>query len=297
MTTTCSVTDILDKTIADFETGSNQEIRKQLTGTGFHTLDDFIGGFHKNSLTVIAGRPGMGKSALTLSMAYNIATQGTPVVYISAERTSQMLLFHLTAAKTDTPLHESTSSSANGKQLETLKAIKKQLNIPLFFSGKRAKDIEEVIDDCKQFVQQGIEVIFIDCLQLLTWHGKVDTVEFDIEEPSCQAFNITKPLFKFAFENNVALVTTSQVSTCAETRGGPKRPEIYDMKWSHYLEDIADTVLLIYRPEYYGFIEDEEDNSTEGIAELIVAKNRCGRRGTCHVKFDSQTGWFSELKN
>jgi len=291
--TTVAVSQILNEIIIGFETGKNEIIGKALISTGFPALDEFISGFQKLSLTVIAGRPGMGKSAMSLSMAYKIASRGTAVGYISSERTPQEILLQLAASKSAFPLHSIPSELVRNKELQSLRAMSDRLNIPLFLSGGKAMNIDEVLDDCKQHLKQDVEIIFIDCLQLLSYNGKIDSLEFDKGEPNHHAFNITKPLFDFAFENNVALVTTSQISSAVETRGGMKRPQIADVKWSQYLEDLADTVLLIYRPEYYGITQDEEGNSTERVVELIVAKNRYGPRGVCYTRFDSGTGWFS----
>ncbi|MCH8331679.1 MAG: AAA family ATPase [Bacteroidetes bacterium] len=298
--TTNSVTDILNQTIADIESHKEGSIGQQTIGSGFQKLDDFIGGFRKRSLSVIAGRPGMGKSVLTLSMAHSIASQGTPVGYVSSERSTQDILFQLAAVKSVIPPQESPSDMIRNRELQSLRAMRDRMKIPLYLRGKKAITIDDIIENCHQFIQEDdVEIIFIDCLQLIAFNGSVDTVEFDLEQFEQEEFNnlayhISRKLFDFAFNNDVAVVVTCQISTTVEMRGGMKRPYIADMKWANHLEDMADTIILIYRPEYYGITVDMEDNSTEGVAELMVAKNRFGRRGECYIAFDVERGWFSD---
>lgn len=287
-----SISELLANTIYDFENGKNSIEKNQFINTGFEELNKKIAGFKKGSLSIVAGRPGMGKSSLSLSMAYNIAKQGNTVGYISAERTPKNLLYHIVATKASTTLYNFTMGTNQEKQLETLHTLKKQLKIHLLLSTKKVVTIEEVIKDCKKMTIEGAEIIFIDCLQIFASFKEADYVDYEKQENSSQAFEIVNQLQEFALRSNVSLVITSQVSMRVEWRGGDKRPQIDDLKWVDYIEDIADTIIFIYRYEYYDLIEDEEGNSTEGRAELIIAKNGLKKRGSCQLNYDDGARWF-----
>ena len=265
--------------------------------TGFQKLDDLTSGWQPSDLIIIAARPGMGKTALTLSMARNIAvTKQIPVAFFSLEMSSVQLITRLISAET----------GLSSEKLRTGKLADhewKQLNVkvgnlekaPLFIDDTPALSIFDLRAKARRLASQhGIKLIVVDYLQLMTAgsSNKPGNREQEIS-------TISRNLKSLAKELEIPVIALSQLSRAVETRGGTKRPQLSDLRESGAIEQDADIVSFIYRPEYYGIEEwDDEDHSpSSGQAELIVAKHRNGGLDNIRMKFVGNLGKFEDLEN
>jgi replicative DNA helicase len=275
---------------------ANQEGLSGVT-TGFQKLDDLTSGWQPSDLIIIAARPGMGKTALTLSMARNIAvTKQIPVAFFSLEMSSVQLITRLISAET----------GLSSEKLRTGKLADhewKQLNVkvgnlekaPLFIDDTPALSIFDLRAKARRLASQhGIKLIVVDYLQLMTAgsSNKPGNREQEIS-------TISRNLKSLAKELEIPVIALSQLSRAVETRGGTKRPQLSDLRESGAIEQDADIVSFIYRPEYYGIEEwDDEDHSpSSGQAELIVAKHRNGGLDNIRMKFVGNLGKFEDLEN
>ena len=265
--------------------------------TGFEKLDLLTSGWQPSDLIIIAARPGMGKTALTLSMARNIAvTKETPVAFFSLEMSSVQLITRLISAET----------GLSSEKLRTGKLADhewKQLNVkvgdlekaPLFIDDTPALSIFDLRAKARRLASQhGIKLIIVDYLQLMTAgsNSKAGNREQEIS-------SISRNLKALAKELDIPVIALSQLSRAVETRGGTKRPQLSDLRESGAIEQDADIVSFIYRPEYYGIEEwdDEEHTSSVAQAEFIVAKHRNGGLDNIRMKFIGQLGKFEDLQS
>ena len=264
--------------------------------TGFEKLDALTSGWQPSDLIIIAARPGMGKTALTLSMARNIAvTKGVPVAFFSLEMSSIQLITRLISAET----------GLSSEKLRTGKLADhewKQLNVkvgdlekaPLYIDDTPALSIFDLRAKARRLASQHkIKLIVVDYLQLMTAgnSNKAGNREQEIS-------TISRNLKSLAKELDIPVIALSQLSRAVETRGGTKRPQLSDLRESGAIEQDADIVSFIYRPEYYQIEEwdDEEHSSSIGQAELIVAKHRNGGLDNIRMKFIGQLGKFEDLQ-
>ena len=265
--------------------------------TGFQKLDDLTSGWQPSDLIIIAARPGMGKTALTLSMARNIAvTKQIPVAFFSLEMSSVQLITRLISAET----------GLSSEKLRTGKLADhewKQLNVkvgdlekaPLFIDDTPALSIFDLRAKARRLASQhGIKLIVVDYLQLMTAgsSNKAGNREQEIS-------TISRNLKSLAKELEIPVIALSQLSRAVETRGGTKRPQLSDLRESGAIEQDADIVSFIYRPEYYGIDEwDDEDHSpSAGQAEFIVAKHRNGGLDNIRMKFVGNLGKFEDFED
>ncbi|MCL6218077.1 replicative DNA helicase [Zunongwangia pacifica] len=277
-----------------------QEIsnREGLSGvpSGFDKLDELTSGWQPSDLIIVAARPGMGKTALTLSMARNIAVgQGIPVAFFSLEMSSVQLITRLISSETGLSSEKLRTGNLEKHEWEQLNVKVKDLEkAPLFIDDTPSLSIFDLRAKARRLASQfGIKLIVIDYLQLMTAGGtqKGGNREQEIS-------TISRNLKALAKELNVPVIALSQLSRAVETRGGSKRPLLSDLRESGAIEQDADIVSFIYRPEYYKIEEwdDEERSPTEGQGEFIVAKHRNGGLENIRLKFIGHLGKFDNLE-
>ncbi|MFC6859051.1 replicative DNA helicase [Zunongwangia atlantica] len=278
-----------------------QEIsnREGLSGvpSGFDKLDELTSGWQPSDLIIVAARPGMGKTALTLSMARNIAVgQGIPVAFFSLEMSSVQLITRLISSETGLSSEKLRTGNLEKHEWEQLNVKVKDLEkAPLFIDDTPSLSIFDLRAKARRLASQfGIKLIVIDYLQLMTAGGtqKGGNREQEIS-------TISRNLKALAKELNVPVIALSQLSRAVETRGGSKRPLLSDLRESGAIEQDADIVSFIYRPEYYKIEEwdDEERSPTEGQGEFIVAKHRNGGLENIRLKFIGHLGKFDNLED
>ena len=276
-----------------------QEIANQegLSGipSGFDRLDKLTSGWQPSDLVIVAARPGMGKTALTLSMARNISVgQGIPVAFFSLEMSSVQLITRLISSETGLSSEKLRTGRLEEHEWEQLNVKVRDLEkAPLFIDDTPSLSIFDLRAKARRLSSQhGIKLIVIDYLQLMTagGSGKNGNREQEISM-------ISRNLKALAKELDVPVIALSQLSRAVETRGGSKRPLLSDLRESGAIEQDADIVSFIYRPEYYKIDEwdDEERTPTEGQAEFIVAKHRNGGLENIRLKFIGHLGKFDNL--
>ncbi|APG58946.1 replicative DNA helicase [Christiangramia salexigens] len=265
--------------------------------SGFEKLDELTSGWQPSDLIIVAARPGMGKTALTLSMARNIAVdQGIPVAFFSLEMASVQLITRLISSETGLSSEKLRTGKLEQHEWEQLNVKVKDLEkAPLFIDDTPSLSIFDLRAKARRLASQhGIRMIVIDYLQLMTAGGgqKGGNREQEIS-------TISRNLKALAKELNVPVIALSQLSRAVETRGGSKRPLLSDLRESGAIEQDADIVSFIYRPEYYKIEEwdDEERTPTQGQAEFIVAKHRNGGLENIRLKFIGELGKFDNLED
>ncbi|MBA6154577.1 replicative DNA helicase [Gelidibacter maritimus] len=263
--------------------------------SGFDKLDKLTSGWQESDLIIVAARPGMGKTALTLSMARNIAVEhNIPVAFFSLEMASVQLITRLISSETGLSSEKLRTGKLEKHEWEQLNVKVKALEkAPLFIDDTPSLSIFDLRAKARRLASQyGIKMIIIDYLQLMTAGGsqKGGNREQEIS-------TISRNLKALAKELSVPVIALSQLSRAVETRGGSKRPLLSDLRESGAIEQDADIVSFIYRPEYYKIDEwdDEERSPTEGQAEFIVAKHRNGGLENIRLKFVGHLGKFDNL--
>ncbi|WP_203296673.1 replicative DNA helicase [Luteirhabdus pelagi] len=271
--------------------------REGLSGipSGFEKVDKLTSGWQPSDLIIIAARPGMGKTALTLSMARNMAVEhNIPVAFFSLEMSSVQLITRLISSETHLSSEKLRTGNLEKHEWEQLNVKVKGLEkAPLFIDDTPSLSIFDLRAKARRLSSQhGIKLIIVDYLQLMTAGGnqKGGNREQEIS-------TISRNLKALAKELNVPVIALSQLSRAVETRGGSKRPLLSDLRESGAIEQDADIVSFIYRPEYYKIDEwdDEERSPTEGQAEFIVAKHRNGGLDEIRLKFVGHLGRFENL--
>ncbi|MGB1248218.1 MAG: replicative DNA helicase [Chitinophagales bacterium] len=265
-------------------------------GSGFTNLDRLTAGWQKSDLIILAARPGMGKTAFTLALARNAAVDlDKPVAFFSLEMSSNQLVSRLISMETEISgekLRKGTLLEREWKHLT--KNIDNLQKAPLFIDDTPAIGIFELRAKCRRLkAKHDIQMIVIDYLQLMT--GSVDGKSGGNREQEISM--ISRNLKGIAKEMNVPVIALSQLSRAVETRGGAKRPMLSDLRESGAIEQDADMVIFLYRPEYYKITQDEDGMDCRGIGEVIVAKHRNGALETVKVRFVPHFAKFQNLEN
>lgn len=265
--------------------------------TGFEKLDKITSGWQPSDLVIIAARPGMGKTAFVLSMARNIAIDfGHPVALFSLEMSSVQLITRLISSETGLSSEKLRTGKLEKHEWEQLSVKVKDLEkAPLFIDDSPSLSIFDLRAKARRLASQhGIKLIIVDYLQLMTAGGNGKGGGNREQEIS----TISRNLKALAKELEVPVIALSQLSRAVETRGSSKRPLLSDLRESGAIEQDADIVSFIYRPEYYKIDEwDDEDRSpTAGQAEFIIAKHRNGSLENIRLKFIGNLGKFDNLE-
>jgi replicative DNA helicase len=276
-----------------------EEISKRdgLSGvsTGFEKLDKLTSGWQPSDLIIIAARPGMGKTALTLSMARNIAVgKQIPVAFFSLEMSSVQLITRLISSETGLSSEKLRTGKLADHEWQQLNVKVTDLEkAPLFIDDTPSLSIFDLRAKARRLSSQhGIKLIVVDYLQLMTAGASSKTGNREQEIST-----ISRNLKALAKELNIPVIALSQLSRAVETRGGTKRPMLSDLRESGAIEQDADIVSFIYRPEYYNIDEwdDDERTPSQGQAEFIVAKHRNGGLDNIRLKFVGHLGKFEDL--
>jgi replicative DNA helicase len=245
------------------------------------SVDNLIGGHQKSDLMYMAGRPAMGKTAMALTEVLELAKKGIPVAFFSLEMSSQQITYRLM----------SMLSGIDGSTLmkyrlddETLKTYYRNLDrlnsLPIYIDDTPALSVIDLRAKVKRLQHKHqVEVVFVDYVQLMTSGTKAKGVSREQE-----LSHISRNLKLIAKECNIPMIVLAQLSRGVESRS-EKRPLLSDLRESGSLEQDADIVSFLFRPEYYDMMRDEQGNSTEGLGEYIVAKQRNGSIGIAQMRF------------
>ncbi len=260
-----------------------------LTGvtTGYTELDEITAGLQSSDLIILASRPSMGKTALTLCMARNAAVKGTPVLYFSLEMATGQLAQRLLCAEARVDSHRLRTGKLSDDEWDRLANwTGKLIEAPIYIDDTPAISVMELRAKARRAKSEyNIELIIVDYLQLMTTTENYSSREQEIA-------SISRSLKALAKELDIPLIACAQLSRAVESRTD-KRPQLADLRESGSIEQDADVVMFLFRPEVYG-IMDEEGNSQEGRAEIILGKQRNGPIGSVFLVFRAEYLRFEE---
>lgn len=287
---------LVDQAIKKIQEISNKEGMSGIA-SGFNRLDELTSGWQPSDLIIIAARPGMGKTAFVMSMAKNMAIDfDEPVAIFSLEMSSLQLITRMISSETGISSGKLRKGNLAPHEWEQLNVKVKNLSkAPIFIDDTPSLSIFDLRAKARRLASQhGIKVLIIDYLQLMTSGGSQRGGGGNREQ---EISLISRNLKALSKELNIPVIALSQLSRAVETRGGSKRPLLSDLRESGAIEQDADIVAFIYRPEYYGLTEwdDEERTPCEGQAEFIVAKHRNGGLDNIKLKFTGYLAQFSNL--
>ncbi|PMP78035.1 MAG: replicative DNA helicase [Sulfurihydrogenibium sp.] len=255
--------------------------------TGFYELDRLTTGFHPGDLVIIAARPGMGKTSFALSILHHLSViDNVPTAFFSLEMSKEQIAMRLLGEETRIPLKKIRSGFLNEKEIENItQAALKMINAPLFIDDTASLSILDLKAKARRLKKEkDVQLIVVDYLQLLRSHRRVENRQQEVAE-------ISRGLKGLAKELGIPVIALAQLSRQAEMRAD-KRPQLADLRESGSIEQDADLVIFIHRPEYY---KKNPSPQEEGIAEIIIAKQRNGPTGTINLAFIKEITKFENL--
>lgn len=286
---------LVREAIKQIEGAKNQEGHISGIPSGYTELDRVTAGWQKSDLVVLAARPGMGKTAFVLTMARNMAVDfRKPIAVFSLEMAGVQLVTRLISSETELAADKLKRGQLEDFEWEQLNARLNTLtDAPLFIDDTPALSIFELRAKCRRLkAQHNIEMVIVDYLQLMS--AGSDNHRGNREQ---EISNISRSIKSLAKELEIPIIAISQLSRAVETRGGSKRPILSDLRESGAIEQDADMVIFIYRPEYYQITEDEHGNPTEGLAQVIIAKHRNGATETVNLRFIKNFAKFTDYES
>ncbi|MDA8857900.1 replicative DNA helicase [Flavobacteriales bacterium] len=279
--------------LENIETLRNKEDGLSGVPSGFTNLDRVTSGWQKSDLVIVAARPGMGKTAFALTMARNVAVDhNTPIGFFSLEMSSEQLVNRLIASEAELGASKLRKGDlADHEMVQLHEKIKHLSEAPIFIDDTPGLSIFELRAKARRLVKNhGVGIIMIDYLQLMTAGGTGGNREQEIS-------TISRSLKGIAKELKIPVIALSQVNRGVESRTGvgSKRPMLSDLRESGAIEQDADIVTFIYRPEYYKIYEWDNGDDSRGQGELIIAKHRNGSLNNVRLKFTGEFAKFSDL--
>lgn len=261
--------------------------------SGFHKLDKITSGWQRSDLVIIAARPAMGKTAFVLSMAKNMAEMGVPIAVFSLEMANVQLVNRLLVNACEIPAEKIKNGNLERYEWEQLMQRSRTLeNLPIFLDDSAGLSVMELNTKARRLVKDhNVKIIIIDYLQLMNASG----MKFGSREQEVSM--ISRSLKQLAKELDIPIIALSQLNRGVE-KTEDKRPGLADLRESGAIEQDADMVLFIHRPEYYKITEDKvTGESLEGIAEIIIAKHRNGAVGDVRLSFKKELARFQNLED
>lgn len=282
------IIDVIDSTQSIIDERSQQTGDVTGTPTGFTDFDNITTGLHKDNLIILAARPAMGKTALALNIAQNVAIRnGQPVAIFSLEMGAESLVERMLAAEGLIPsCHIRTGNLTESEWRRMILAQEQLAKGNIFIDDTAGIMISEIRSRAKRLSQEtgGLGLIVIDYLQLITGRGR--------ENRQQEVSEISRQLKILAKELKVPVIALSQLSRGVEQRND-KRPVLSDLRESGSIEQDADIVAFLYREAYYNREEQEEPDN---VTELILEKNRHGSLGTVRLFFHKEYAKFSNTE-
>ena len=289
-----SMMSVVKDTLQHLESIHGQQQGVTGVPSGFTSLDAMTGGWQNSDMVVIAARPSMGKTALSLAVTRNAALhpeKPTGVAYFSLEMSAQQLAQRLLTSEARVDAQAARTGRLHDDDWPKLARAAGRLSAAnIYIDDTPGLGILELRAKCRRLkAEHDIGLVIVDYLQLM--HGTAQTKGSNREQEIAQ---ISRSLKGLAKELNVPVLALSQLSRAVESRPD-KRPQLSDLRESGSIEQDADVVMFIYRAERYGITVDENGNSTEGLGELIIGKQRNGPIGVAKVAFVNQFARFENL--
>lgn len=287
--------------------------------TGIRDLDKLTGGLQKSDLVIVAGRPGMGKSALAMNIAYNVASdyRGVPkpdgtietksggqVGFFSLEMSAEQLATRVLSERAAVPSSRIRRGEISEQEFTALATTAQAISrIPIFIEESGGLSIAQLVSRARRLRRQkGLDLMIVDYIQLLSGSHK----QGYSTNRTGEVTEITTKLKALAKELNIPIIALSQLSRAVESRDD-KRPQLSDLRESGSIEQDADVVMFVYREEYYLKNREPKEagdewykwetalKEAEGKADIIIGKQRHGPTGTVNLAFDAQFTRFSDL--
>ncbi|HSL19951.1 MAG TPA: replicative DNA helicase [Vicinamibacterales bacterium] len=249
--------------------------------SGFHDLDQLTAGFQNSDFVIVAARPSMGKTSLVLNIAQHVGYEGHTVGFFSLEMSKEQLFLRLLSAEAGIESSKFRGGYLSERDYGRLGAAMGKLSeCRIFVDDTASIGVLEMRAKCRRLKKEhGLDLVIVDYIQLMAGRGRFENRQQEIA-------SISRSIKGLAKELNVPIIALSQLSRAPESRGGDHRPQLSDLRESGALEQDADLVLFIYRPEVY----DKEGARPEeqGVAEIIIGKQRNGPIGTVKLTFIHQ---------
>ncbi len=257
--------------------------------SGYLELDKMTSGWKATDLVIIAARPSMGKTAFVLNLARNAAVDyNMPVAIFSLEMGAVQLAKRLISLECEIDAQKVANGKMSDNEYAILRdKVERLSSSPIYINDQPAINIYELRAQCRRLQNaHGIKMVIIDYLQLMSGGGdKGMNREQEIS-------SISRSLKGLAKELNIPVIALSQLNRSVETRGGDKKPQLSDLRESGSIEQDADMVMFLYRPEYYNLNEGQDGQQLKGTAEVIIAKHRNGPTGNVPLRFNKNFGRF-----
>ena len=280
------ISPILHQTFETIDRFSHSKTGVTGVPSGFKRLDELLSGFQKSDLIIIAGRPSMGKTALCLNIARNAAViHRIPVGIFSLEMANYQLAMRMLCSEAKVDSHKLRTGRLSEDEWPNLSLkVGVLADAPIFIDDTPAMNVLEIRAKTRRLkVEYDIGLIIVDYLQLAHGTGHFESRQLEISQ-------ISQSLKALAKEIEVPVIALSQLSRAVESRP-EKRPQLSDLRESGAIEQDADVVMFIYRPEVYGLVDENE----RGVAEIIVGKQRNGPTGTVKIAFKHEYLLFTDL--
>ncbi|MFA6923458.1 MAG: replicative DNA helicase [Bacteroidales bacterium] len=286
---------LINKAIEEMQNAGTKGNNLSGIPSGFVDLDRVTAGWQRSDLIIVASRPGMGKTAFSLTMARNMAIEhNIPVAVFSLEMSATQLVMRLISSEAEISSDKLRRGDLQQYEWEQLHSKIKQLaDAPIFIDDTPALSIFELRAKCRRLkAQKDIQLVVLDYLQLMSASG--DSRNFNREQ---EISGISRAIKSLAKELDIPIIALSQLSRAVETRSSSKRPILSDLRESGAIEQDADIVMFIYRPEYYKIAGNEAGELPQGYSELIIAKHRNGALKDITVRFIDKFAKFTDLES
>ena len=267
----------------------------ELTGvpTGYSRLDEVTNGWQNTDFIVLAGRPAMGKTSFALSLLKNIAVdRRIPSAFFSLEMSKVQLADRLIANVTDIEVTKIANGQLSDIELSQYDSnLPTLMDAPIYIDDTPGLSLMELRTKARRLVREhGVKILFVDYLQLMNANG----MHFSSRQE--EVSTISRSLKGLAKELNLPVIALSQLNRGVESREGleGKRPQLSDLRESGAIEQDADMVLFVHRPEYYNIYQDDNGRDLRGMAQIIIAKHRKGATGDILLSFKAE---FTRFEN
>ena len=264
-------------------------LKDEMSGvsSGFQELDDLTDGFEKGKVYIIGGRPCIGKEEFILSIIRNIITEDIPVLLFSTNHMKSDYVQRLLSIHCDIRtlcMHNGQMEAYEWDRLD--KRINYIMDAPLYIHDSLDLPLNELIETANNCIKEkAAKIIFIDCLQMIDF-------DKDVENASERVSKVMHSLKQLAYQADIPIVVGSMLGRGVEIREGPegKRPRLMDLANSSYIEEIADVILLVHRPECYCIYQDDTGRELHGVMMLLVEKNSLKPFDCIYLKYHQDTG-------
>lgn len=296
---------VLDKEIVEERIESTEELfdatiqsiydakdNKGIIGLPIHIqgLNENLHGWQKGFVYVIAARPGVGKSSLTKSAIIGCVLKQIKCKIFSLEMTKKQMMTVILSELAEIPNNRIYNGQLSNEEITRLNSFKDIISPYLEIDDKAGITLPYLESQVRKFAQEGGELVALDYLQLMKSTGNFRNREQEIS-------TFTREIKRIAKEYNIAMIEISQLNRAVEGRGGDKRPKLSDLRESGSIEQDAEVVILIHRPEVDGIFVDGKGNSLVGVAKAIIAKNRFGALTDVNMRFTDNLTRYDDYPN